>query len=280
MKAAYREKINAPMDDVRCFVRFDSALDPIDTPPHWHTMTEILFVHEGVYTQQIGDRIFEIGPGDIVAIGEDQIHSTISTSRRKGSISVIQFYADKSASPTEISRKISSSDACSSDLSRLISSILTEYQSHSAASCCRVKAYLYQMQAVLLDHSPAVRCHFQGTENREFVVNVSGYIAENYQKELSLAVAAEHFHLSVPHFARLFKRDFGRPFMRYVNVFRLQLSNKLLEETKSVSETAYLCGFPNYATFCRQYKDYYNLTPKQYLKLKKNSLERNIPAGS
>lgn len=265
MEAAYREKIDAPMNDVRCFVRFDCATKPMDTPLHWHSLTELLLVDEGSYRQQIGEHVFEAVQGDIILIGEGQIHATVSLSRRKGAVTVIQFYADKAAAPFVYSGRVRRTDPSWNKLASLISTIKSEYEVKTPASCCRVKSCLYQIQAEFLENEPPQIYCSQIPPDLEFITRVSAYISNHYSDALTVTKAAESFHLSTSHFARLFKQNFGVPFMRYINIFRLQMSNKILKETGSVSETAYLCGFPNYSVFKRQYKSYYNITPKQHL---------------
>lgn len=275
MKAAYREKMDAKMGEFLCFTRADSASDPIYTPPHWHTMTELLYIQEGVYAQQIGSLLFDAKPGNILLIGEEQVHATISKSRRRGAITVLQFYTDKSAVPALFSGRVAPEDAVWCELHNLVSALKKEYDAGvSAASYCRMKACLYQIQAIFLDQPPGSLYPAELRPDKEFIITASDYIAKNYGSPLSLQGAADHFHLSVPHFARLFKRHFGSPFMRYLNLYRLQVSNRILEETKSVSETAYLCGFPNPAAFIRQYKQYNHITPKQYLRLSGHQLEK------
>ncbi|WP_346857937.1 AraC family transcriptional regulator [uncultured Draconibacterium sp.] len=93
------------------------------------------------------------------------------------------------------------------------------------------------------------------------------YVAENFQKEISLAKAAEIAHMQKAAFCRYFKRRTKKKFMEFVNETRIAHAQKLLTETdKNILEVAYECGYESSSYFYRTFKKYHNVSPVNYRK--------------
>ena len=93
------------------------------------------------------------------------------------------------------------------------------------------------------------------------------YVAENFQKEISLAKAAEIANMQKAAFCRYFKRRTKKKFMEFVNETRIVHAQKLLTETnKNILEIAYECGYESSSYFYRTFKKYHNVSPVNYRK--------------
>ncbi|HIS30148.1 MAG TPA: helix-turn-helix transcriptional regulator [Candidatus Limivivens intestinipullorum] len=106
------------------------------------------------------------------------------------------------------------------------------------------------------------------------------YINANYQRTLTLAEAADRFHLSPKYFSRYFHQSFGRTFTEYVNDCRILRSCELLKTTDaSVLTIALSVGFENVSYFIRRFKDTTGYTPGEYRKTAKgeNSHPSKLP---
>lgn len=96
--------------------------------------------------------------------------------------------------------------------------------------------------------------------------NVMSYITENL-RIVEFSKAVKIFGTSTGHFCRLFKRDFGMPFNKYVTLLRIQHSKNLLINTqKKVFEIYELCGYNNNRRFFVDFKNIVGMTPNQYRK--------------
>lgn len=96
---------------------------------------------------------------------------------------------------------------------------------------------------------------------------VKNYIAENYQKNISMSSMAELVNLSPVYFSVLFKREVGTNFSDYLNQHRLEASKKLLKQIKyNINEVATMCGFPNSKYFSKLFKKVFGITPTEYRK--------------
>lgn len=98
------------------------------------------------------------------------------------------------------------------------------------------------------------------------------YIAENYQRPITLDDLAKISGLSAKYFCRYFNSIVHRTPIDYLNYYRIERACILLEQgNQSVTEVAYACGYNDSSYFVRSFKKYKNITPNQYAKLGKRT---------
>ncbi len=93
------------------------------------------------------------------------------------------------------------------------------------------------------------------------------YINLNFKNDINLKAIAENSHISVNQLCKLFKIHLGTTVTKYITAKRICEAKKLLYNGKSVSETASLCGFSDYANFIRVFKKVTGVPPGKYSKL-------------
>ncbi len=93
------------------------------------------------------------------------------------------------------------------------------------------------------------------------------YIAENYEKPLTVDHLAATVHMSRTHFSTEFKRLTGYTPHGYLTSFRLTSARRLLISTEhTVSEIAERCGFRDASTFIRAFRHHEGIPPHAYRK--------------
>lgn len=99
-----------------------------------------------------------------------------------------------------------------------------------------------------------------------YVSRVRDYIHTHYNDpSLSLERAAEYVGINSAYLSRIFKTIEGQNFNTYLNAYRVENAQKLLETTNMpAQEIGYLTGFCSVATFFRVFKKHTEMTPKQY----------------
>jgi AraC-like DNA-binding protein len=96
---------------------------------------------------------------------------------------------------------------------------------------------------------------------------ITGYIMQNFDKDISLAEIASVGSMGVTAFCNFFKEQFRVTFVEYLTTVRIGHACKLLSENdRNVVEVAYECGFNNLANFNRQFKKLKSMTPSDYRK--------------
>ncbi|RLQ94294.1 helix-turn-helix domain-containing protein [Falsibacillus albus] len=94
------------------------------------------------------------------------------------------------------------------------------------------------------------------------------YIYENYQQDISLNDLAAHFHLSPSYISTIFKTETGKNFKDLLNQYRIQKAKEILSgnENIKIHQVAELVGYNNVNSFIRIFKKYVGLSPGQYEK--------------
>jgi AraC family L-rhamnose operon regulatory protein RhaS len=93
------------------------------------------------------------------------------------------------------------------------------------------------------------------------------FMENNYSQDLSLEQLADKAVMSVSSFQRFFRENFGTSPMGYLRELRLKKAALSLEEGRSsLAQVAQDCGFYDASHFGRLFKQYWGVTPGEYLK--------------
>jgi AraC-like DNA-binding protein len=84
--------------------------------------------------------------------------------------------------------------------------------------------------------------------------------------DLDLDTMAKNAMLSKFHFARLFKRFYGRTPYQYLMERKLQKARSLLAQFETVQNTCHLLGFQSRTSFCALFKSHAGVSPSAYRK--------------
>lgn len=91
------------------------------------------------------------------------------------------------------------------------------------------------------------------------------YIAQNYNKDISLSDAAEYVELSSSYLSFLFKKEKGINFSTFLTEFRIEKARELLvDSNKKMYEIAEQVGFDNPYYFSKLFKEITGMTCKEY----------------
>lgn len=109
-----------------------------------------------------------------------------------------------------------------------------------------------------------------------YINDIMKYIGDNVDSQLSLNSVAEHFKLSTGHLSRLFKEKTGKNFSDFVSEAKFEKAAQLLllESKLKISDIAGELGYSNVTYFTKLFKSKYGVTPTQYRKINKNSLDK------
>ena len=105
-----------------------------------------------------------------------------------------------------------------------------------------------------------------GTETcAEYNVNaikLVDWVEKNYQKKLSVQIAADHFGYNKHYFCKWVKTNTGTTFNEFLNAVRINHACAFLTNGYSVKETADLCGFSDISYIIKVFKRFKGVTPK------------------
>ena len=93
------------------------------------------------------------------------------------------------------------------------------------------------------------------------------FINIEFAEDISIEQLAKLSKLSKSHFTKLFTKEMQVSPMVYLKTIRLQNAKKMLRAKElSVTQVAQQCGFNSVSYFSKLFKEYYNQTPKEFMK--------------
>lgn len=96
------------------------------------------------------------------------------------------------------------------------------------------------------------------------------YINNNFNRDISIEMIAEHVGLSYSHVRKLFKEETGKNIIDYINSLRIEKAKTLLLETQlTVSEIADAVGYTGTQGFLRNFRKKVGLTPTEFRNIEK-----------
>ena len=96
------------------------------------------------------------------------------------------------------------------------------------------------------------------------VADICKYINSDLTQDLSLEHLSEQFYLSKTHLNRLFKTNVGTTVGQYIKLKRLFLSKELIQQGAHPMDVFAKCGFNDYTTFYRAFKNHFSVSPKEF----------------
>ncbi len=126
---------------------------------------------------------------------------------------------------------------------------------------------LINLMLYILDHTKPSH-HFSNPQlQNSYVAYTLNYIAEHYTEKIIQEDIASQLHISVRYLSKLFKAHIGITLSRYINVYRINHSISLMQNTRlSLTEIALQSGFTNSQHYSKVFRDCVNTTPSQYRK--------------
>ena len=104
-------------------------------------------------------------------------------------------------------------------------------------------------------------------EQPELLDRITTYVEEHYTQPITIADLARQFFVSSSTISHLFKQRLGVSFYRYVMQRRLIAAKTQIEKGQRLDAAALQCGFSDYSSFYRSFKQEYGISPRQYRQL-------------
>ncbi len=95
----------------------------------------------------------------------------------------------------------------------------------------------------------------------EKIVDIISYIQEHLTEPISIDFLSGHFYISRYHLMRQFKEATGCSIHQYINEKRILDAKRRILSGVPASKACYDCGFADYSTFARRFKDIVGVAP-------------------
>ncbi len=133
-----------------------------------------------------------------------------------------------------------------------------------ALKCCTTRQHLANWLELLSRHTAAQldAANFSRSNPAE---RAKQYVLEHTDEKITLQAAADAAGLSPSYFSALFKKEFNKNFMDFVNETKMQRACQLIREgNHRIYEISYMLGFENAYYFTRVFRKHIGMTPTEY----------------
>jgi len=266
---------------LRCdFEAFNYCDDNMDSvAPHRHNFYELLFFQEGDVTYTIDTTAHVLQPGDLLIIpaGLEHFPNFGGTGRYRRI--VLWLTAEFIRSLEEGEALLCCFEQCAdsdgvrlcrfepADAARVLecAAAIAEESSYerpfsstmSVLLITRLLIMIHRLLPTVMDRSEG------GSASQQLVSDVVSYINEHLDKELTLDNLAERFFISKFYLSRVFKKHMSVTPHSYITQRRLSQAKQLLYNGIAPTEVYRRCGYSDYSSFFRAFKERYGFSPKQ-----------------
>ena len=254
------------------------------TPPkvdvHSHNYYEFYFFLEGDVDIQIGNAMHPVRYGDIMLIPPGVSHRTIIKSLdspyRRFVFWISREYCNHllQSSPdyayimqyVEIEKRyiFHTDQILFNTVQSKLLRILEEMRSKKFGRDAQISICINDL--ILSINRLAYEQNTPNRKNPEYLLyqQLTEYIEEHLEEDLSLETLAKKFFVSKYHIAHVFKDNIGMSIHQYITKKRLNLCKEAISGKMSITEAYHLFGFGDYSSFYRAFKKEYGISPKDY----------------
>jgi len=237
--------------------------------PHWHPAYTVGFFDDGEAELTINGREQKLKSGDIMVIGPNVVHAGRSASEQG-----YHRYFGAYIEPDTLEKLGILSHA--NDHLKAPAYFIRDHQwakdfrymlRHQKSE----KVENFVIQPLIMDLFETLFTSARYQQDMSYKDNVrasmreiSAYLEENYDEQISLQELAEMAELSPYHFLRVFRDTIGLSPHAYQLQVRVENAKKLLRDGMSGTEVAYMAGFADQSHFIRTFKRRVGVTPSQF----------------
>ena len=257
--------------------------------PNYHEYLEISYIAAGTGIFRVGNREYKIEKGDLIVLGNTELHTVYAQLHEPLDIISIYFMPEliyrPGSNPLDFeyirflynydynhSNHIPNGKVDISKIENLVTQMYFQMNNKPKHYQLIAKNCLNQILVQLLmfyeSNMVSNNSHYDHRQSDIQRLNpVLFLIEEKYNKQITLNQAAEAANLSKEYFCRFFKRVTGDTFTQYLNKFRIDKAKQLLvTKNLPIIHIAYEVGFDNLSYFYRVFQNLVKITPTEYVR--------------
>ena len=242
---------------------------------HYHDFCKLVLLVSGQGEYTVEDRHYKLRTGDVLLIGNGQIHRPefvegVEYERVIIYISpeFLQRHANMDCNPEELfdgkkEHVLRVEEKRYKKLFERVSMLETELSGEAYGK--RIMANSLLLQLLVQIGRYRANSMFMPPEKRyvsdERIRRILTYLEEHFSEQLTIEELAERFFISRYHMMRLFKQETGQSLYGYITERRLFYARELLRQGVPATESCFRAGFGSYSSFIRAYEKRFGATP-------------------
>lgn len=254
---------------------------PRSEKEHRHDFIEIIYVLSGTATEKVDDKVYEVKHGDMLFINYGSIHAFVphenfrfinicfspetlgnSIITQENAFSLLSLTAFDEMRGEKNFGLISFFGNERKNIEDILSAMLQEHSDGLRLSNKIIESYMNILITKMLRKTePSIRQQ----EINGIWSELSDYIDQNLDSELTLSALASKCFYNPSYFSRMFKQKFQMSLTEYVSRKRVDCAISLLKTTDlSIDEIWARSGFADRSTFYHTFSKYTDATPAEY----------------
>ena len=142
---------------------------------------------------------------------------------------------------------------------------ITYIANHKDRSALHLLGHLYLFLDALTQASSSRREVRSQSQKGFYIQEALTYIAQNYQRDITVEKIAEACNLNRTYFGRMFKKTIGHTPQEYFTRFRMARAIDLMRSTDApISAIAQQVGYPNPLHFTKVFKKEFGMSPRAW----------------
>lgn len=248
---------------------------------HSHDFHKIVIFISGNVTYHIEEKAYNLQPGDILLVGNTEIHKPKIDPDKVYERFVLWIYPDfLEKNNTEDTNLFQCFQKAKENQQHLIRLDSTNAESvrrlldriEKAASLCEygkdvlTKALFLQLMVIVNRLYNKTGSDLEINCYNETISKIINFINNNIQHELSIDSIASAFYMNRYALMHKFKQETGSTIYDYIIKKRLAMAKILIRKGIPISQIYQECGFNDYSSFERAFKKNIGISPREYNK--------------
>ncbi|MGM9538150.1 MAG: helix-turn-helix domain-containing protein [Candidatus Onthomonas sp.] len=244
-------------------------------PPHWHRAIELLYLLSGTLSVTRGGQMDSFQAGDLCLIDSYDIHESwcgpdvsylcvhilpAQMCKYISNFDQLRFSLQYSPEDEEKATAFSALKANMDELTAIYAEKVEGY-------LLRIQSLLYEIVLLLFRYFSQPLVAEADSRQRSDITRLEpilDYMELHHGEDLSLEDAASAMGLNKEYFCRLFKKNMGTSYLRYLNQIRAAaVCRELGTSDTPISELAERHGFRNMKLFNQLFRETYGCTPSE-----------------
>ncbi|ASS65427.1 MULTISPECIES: AraC family transcriptional regulator [unclassified Paenibacillus] len=252
---------------------------------HSHLDYEIYYFHSGKCIYLIGDKIYDLEPGDLILLNGTTLHYPKVDAQADYVRTIIHFnpsFAGQLMRPPFIepdvlktfeeskNMRLSLERSDRERLEPLLQRLCLLYSSTDALSHDRFLVAFTELLLLIREFSlkPQAEGSDPSSAKQASAQRVISYIEANFAEDITLEGMAAELHVNKHYLAKLFKEVTGLTPFHYLYQRRVNEAKVLfaMDRQRPVTDIAYRVGFKHGSHFSKTFKKYTGMSPDLYRK--------------